>query len=115
MFMWATSPLLPLALEVMEAWGFSYRTCMVWVKDKIGMGYYARQRHELLLIGRRGNLPVPEPANRPDSVHQAPRTEHSKKPHLFYDLIEAMYPHMPKVELFARRPREGWAAWGNQA
>jgi MT-A70 len=55
LFLWATSPKLIEALDVMNAWGFTYRTCMVWVKDKIGMGYYARQRHELLLIGKRGN------------------------------------------------------------
>ena len=55
LFMWATSPKLTEALEVMTAWGFSYRTCTVWVKDRIGMGYYARQQHELVLIGKRGH------------------------------------------------------------
>ena len=114
-FMWATSPKLHEALALMTAWGFDYRTCMVWVKDKIGMGYYARQRHELLLIGRKGTMPVPDPENRPDSVVSAPRTQHSAKPHEFYSLLERMYPGRTKVELFARNPRDGWAAWGNQA
>lgn len=115
LFMWATSPKLYEAMEVLSAWGFTYRTSMVWVKDQIGMGYYARQRHELLLIATQGNPPVPEPANRPDSVVNAPRVEHSAKPHLFYDVIERMYPELPKIELFCRSPREGWAVWGNQS
>lgn len=116
LFLWATSPKLAEALEVIDAWGFGYRTCMVWVKDRIGMGYYARQRHELLLIAKRGNFPVPDPEDRPDSVIDAPLGQHSAKPDVVYELIERMYPTVErKVELFARRPRDGWAAWGNQA
>lgn len=102
------------SLEVMAAWGFLYRTNLVWVKDKIGTGYYIRNEHELLLIGRRGNLPVPEPGTQPSSVIHAPRTEHSEKPVEFYELIETLYPDLPKIELFARNNREGWKAWGNQ-
>lgn len=115
LFMWATSPKLTEALAVMEAWGFTYRTCMVWVKDRIGMGYYARQRHELLLIGKRGNLPVPEPSDRPDSVIEAPVGRHSEKPSVVAETIANMYPHLPKVELFSRQARLGWDAWGNEA
>jgi N6-adenosine-specific RNA methylase IME4 len=114
LFLWATSPKLAEALDVMAAWEFGYRTCMAWVKDKIGMGYYARQQHELLLIGKRGSLPVPEPSDRPSSVFHAPRGEHSAKPQVAYDLIEAMYPHLPRVELFARSQRPRWSVWGNQ-
>ena len=114
LLLWATNPKLIEALQVIEAWGFSYRTNMVWVKDKIGMGYYARQQHELLLIATRGALPVPEPANRPSSVIQGDRTEHSKKPDAAYEIIERMYPEYAKVELFSRNQREGWVAWGNQ-
>jgi N6-adenosine-specific RNA methylase IME4 len=102
-------------MQVMDSWGFTYRTCMVWVKDKIGMGYYARQKHELLLIGSRGSLPVPEPQNRPQSVVEAPRTEHSRKPDTFYDIIETMYPEYNKIELFSRERRDQWDCWGNQA
>lgn len=116
LFLWATSPKLAEAMQVVTAWGFVYRTCMVWVKDKIGMGYYARQQHELLLIATRGELPVPEPANRPASVVNADRGEHSHKPTIFYDLIEQMYPEFRKRELFLRgEPRPGWSGWGNQA
>jgi N6-adenosine-specific RNA methylase IME4 len=114
LFLWATSPKLTEALEVMDAWGFTYRTCAVWVKDKIGMGYYFRQQHELLLVGKRGTLPVPDPEDRPSSVLAAPRAEHSAKPESVYALLERMYPTIERVELFAREPRNGWAAWGNQ-
>lgn len=115
LFLWATSPKLAEAMRVIEFWGFDYRTSMVWVKDKIGMGYYARQRHELLLIAKRGNPVTPEPSARPDSVVESERTEHSRKPEIFYDLIERMYPEFPRVELFCRTPRPGWRVWGNQA
>lgn len=116
LFMWTTSPKLAESFRVLDAWGFTYRTSMVWVKDVIGMGYYARQRHELLLIATRGTeMPAPAPSDRPDSVVEAPRGRHSEKPDLFYGLIDRMYPNAPKVELFARTRRQGWAAWGNQA
>jgi N6-adenosine-specific RNA methylase IME4 len=114
LFLWATSPKLAEALEVMSAWGWTYRTCMVWDKEIIGMGYYARQQHELLLIGTRGSPPPPEPSSRPPSVFRERRGEHSAKPDHYYDLIESMYPDWPRVELFARRPRTGWQQWGNQ-
>jgi N6-adenosine-specific RNA methylase IME4 len=114
LFMWATSPKLAEAMRVIEAWGFTYRTCAVWVKDKIGMGYYVRQQHELLLIAARGELPVPQPADRVSSVIHADRTEHSAKPEEFYELIEGMYPEYRRIELFSRAPRDGWEGWGNQ-
>ena len=114
LFMWATSPKLAESMQVIEAWGFNYRTCMVWVKDKIGMGYYARQRHELLLIAIKGTPGTPEPSVRPDSVIEAPRLEHSAKPECVYDLIERMYPDGKRIELFARNERPNWSSWGNQ-
>lgn len=114
LFMWATSPKLHEAMSVIDTWGFDYRTCMVWIKDKIGMGYYARQKHELLLIAKRGEIPPPLPANRPDSVISAARGKHSEKPEEVYEIIERMYPELPKIELFCRRRREGWEAWGNE-
>ncbi len=116
LFLWTTSPKLAESMQVIDAWGYTYRTCMVWDKDRIGMGYYARQQHELLLIATRGSVPVPEPENRPPSVVRIRRDdEHSSKPVEFYAMIERMYPELRKLELFARCRREGWAAWGNQA
>lgn len=115
LFLWSTSPKLEEAMRVIAAWGFDYRTCMVWVKDRIGMGYYARQQHELLLIARRGDPPHPEESARPPSVIEAPRSSvHSKKPAVFYSLIEEMYPEASKLELFARSEREGWKCWGDE-
>jgi N6-adenosine-specific RNA methylase IME4 len=90
LFLWTTSPKLEEAMQVIAAWGFTYRTSMVWIKDKIGMGYYARSRHELLLIATRGSIPVPETRARFDSVLIAPRQEHSAKPAEMYSRIESM-------------------------
>jgi N6-adenosine-specific RNA methylase IME4/ParB-like chromosome segregation protein Spo0J len=115
LFLWTPAPKLEEALEVMKAWGFYYRTNIVWVKDKIGTGYYSRGKHELLLIGIKGDgIGTPLPENRPESVIFAERTEHSKKPDIFYEIIEKMYPKHSKIELFARNKREGWETWGNE-
>jgi N6-adenosine-specific RNA methylase IME4 len=113
-FMWATSPKLNDAMDLMSAWGFGYKTCMVWVKDQIGMGYYARQKHELVLIGAKGSLELPDPGVRPESVFFAPRTDHSEKPDAIYSMIETMYPTYKKLEMFARKQRTGWEAWGDE-
>lgn len=112
LFLWATNPKIREALQVVEAWGFEYRTNMVWVKDKIGMGYYVRGQHELLLISRKGKLPPPDEANRVSSVINAPRLDHSRKPDTVYQIIENMYPHQKYIELFARNKRPGWVNWG---
>jgi N6-adenosine-specific RNA methylase IME4 len=115
LFLWAVTGLLPEALEVITAWGFSYKSCLVWVKDWIGPGTWLRNRHELLLVGRRGSHRPPEPEDRVDSVLEAPRGRHSEKPAEIYELLERMYPQASKLELFARgAPRSGWAAWGNE-
>jgi N6-adenosine-specific RNA methylase IME4 len=114
LFLWVPMPLIEKGMKVMKAWGFEYKTGMVWVKDKIGMGYYARLRHELLYIGIRGKWSTPDPKDRPDSVIEAPRTEHSVKPSL-HDLIEKMYPYRKYIELFARQgDRKNWTYWGNE-
>lgn len=114
LYLWATAPKLREALQVMEAWGFRYVTDLVWVKDKIGMGYWARGRHELLLVGTKGEPGAPEPADRPDSVIEAPRGKHSAKPAVVYELIETAMPDRAYLELFARTERDGWTSWGNE-
>lgn len=114
LYLWATNPKLQEALTVVEAWGFTYVTNMVWVKDKIGMGYHARQRHELLLIATKGTPGTPAAADRPDSVIEAPRGRHSAKPRKVYDLIERAWPNGRYLELFARNDRAGWGSWGNE-
>jgi N6-adenosine-specific RNA methylase IME4 len=117
LFMWATSPKLAECMQVLDAWGFTHRTTMVWIKDVIGMGYHVREKHEILLIAKRGELPPPAVENRPDSIVEAPRLEHSAKPPVFYDLIDRMYPEVRKIELFGRAPEDRvfWSTWGNQA
>lgn len=112
LFLWATNPKLEDALKVLRTWGFAYKTNMVWVKDRIGTGYYFRGQHELLLVGVKGNFSPPIEENRPPSVLKAPAGEHSEKPAEVYAIIERMYPHGKYLELFARRRREGWTAWG---
>jgi N6-adenosine-specific RNA methylase IME4 len=114
LFMWATSPKLAEAMSVVSAWGFVYRSSAVWVKPQLGMGYYFRQQHELLLVATRGSIGAPAPENRQRSVYEAPRQKHSAKPEAFYGFIEAMYPDLPRVELFQRVPRATWRGWGNE-
>ena len=115
LFLWAPPSFIKKGIATLEAWGFELATSAVWVKDKIGTGIYFRQRHEYLLMGKRGKPITPAPGTQPDSVIEAPRGKHSEKPVQGYELIERMYPFLPKIELFSRSPREGWAAWGNQA
>jgi N6-adenosine-specific RNA methylase IME4 len=114
LFLWSTAPHLLEALEVMRAWGFAYKTHMVWDKERTGLGYWVHNQHELLLIGARGDMRSPEPEGRPPSIIRAPRRAHSQKPDEAYEVIEKMYPGLARIELFARQAREGWAAWGNE-
>jgi len=113
LFLWATQPMLPQALEVMEAWTFDYKSHWIWAKDRIGLGYWNRNKHEILLFGTRGNPPCPAPGEQWDSLMEAPRRGHSEKPEIFLEMVEAYFPTLPKIELNRRGPpRRGWDAWG---
>jgi N6-adenosine-specific RNA methylase IME4 len=115
LFLWATAPMFPDALVVMQAWGFRYRSQAVWDKGRVGTGYWFRNRHELLLVGVRGSVPAPAPGKQLESIIAAPAREHSVKPDCFLKLIDDYFPTLPKIELFARgSPRPGWDAWGNE-
>lgn len=114
-FMWTTSPKLEESFKVLNAWGFTYKTCAIWDKEAIGMGYYFRQQHELLLVGSKGSLPTPSPETRVSSVIREKRGPHSAKPEIVRTIIEDMYPELQKIELFCRDPKEGWDVWGNQS
>jgi N6-adenosine-specific RNA methylase IME4 len=115
LYLWAVNWQLPGAFQVMEAWGFEYKTNLVWVKPSIGLGQWVRNRHELLLLGRKGSFPLPAEADRPNSVIEAKCGRHSEKPVAAYELIERAYPLASKLELFARGvPRNGWSTWGNE-
>ena len=80
LFLWATAPMLPEALEVMAAWGFAYRTNFVWAKDRVGTGYWNRNQHELLLVGVKGDVPAPAPGVQRSSLIESPVREHSRSP-----------------------------------
>lgn len=115
LFLWVTSPQLSNAFPLFDAWGFEYKTSLVWVKDKPTYGklaFYVRSRHELLLIATRGSC-LPRCDELPESLIESPRAEHSRKPALVYETIERMYAG-PYVELFARTRRDGWESWGNE-
>lgn len=113
LFLWATVPMLPQALMVMQAWGFEYRSNCVWVKDRVGTGYWFRNLHEVLLVGVRGHIPAPAPGTQWDSAIEAPVGQHSAKPDEFLEMIESYFPTLPKIELNCRGvPRLGWDGWG---
>lgn len=115
LFLWTTAPKMEEALQVLNSWGFSYRTNAIWDKEKIGMGYWFRGQHELLLVGVKGNFSKPQPSDRVSSVIREPRSKHSQKPELVYELIESMLPDRDYLELFSRSKREGWTMWGLEA
>lgn len=115
LYLWATAPLLPEALDVMKAWGFTYKSQMIWDKDVIGMGYWSRGQHELLLIGTKGKFSPPIPELRETSVYCEKRTKHSKKPDYFNAMLEKQHPDGKFLELFARRQySDKWTVWGNE-
>jgi N6-adenosine-specific RNA methylase IME4 len=111
--LWTTNAFLREAFDVIRAWGFRYKSCLVWVKFQLGMGNYWRVSHEYLLLGVHGNLPFREHACR--SWLQAQRTVHSRKPFAFRELIERVSPS-PYLELYGRaeQPDSGWTVYGNQ-
>lgn len=117
LFLWVRSPRLGLGLEVMKAWGFTYKTVVfVWVKldplaqtPFIGLGYWTQTSVELCLLGKRGNPKRKEAGMR--QLITASRREHSRKPDEQYERIERMV-EGPYLELFARQRRPGWDSWG---
>ncbi|WP_415157512.1 MT-A70 family methyltransferase [Maritalea sp.] len=116
LFMWATVPMLPQAIALMQSRGFAYKSNLVWVKEgRKGTGYWFRNCHELLLVGTRGDIPAPAMGEQADSVIKAPVGKHSEKPDAAYEVIERYYPNAKKIELNARRARPGWFVWGNEA
>ncbi len=121
LFLWTTGPKLEEAFKVIKAWGFTYKTFMIWVKRshegklQRGTGYYVAGVCEILLIAIKGKPGTPLPENMPLGIVEAPRTFHSHKPEIFYDYIKQMYPNRKYLELFARgKPRENWTQWGNE-
>ena len=122
LYLWVPNALLPEGLEVMQAWGFQYKTNIVWEKirkdggpDGRGVGFYFRNVTEILLFGiKGGSMRTLEPARTQVNLIRSQKREHSRKPDEMIDLIEACSPG-PYLELFARGERDGWTLWGNQA
>lgn len=109
-FMWATVPMLPEALEVLKAWGFKYKTLLTWHKtNRDCMGYWFRVCTEHVLVGVRGKVKAFRSMER--TLFETKRGKHSEKPQYFYNIVERVS-ESPRIELFARQPREGWVVWG---
>jgi N6-adenosine-specific RNA methylase IME4 len=121
LYLWCPNALLPQGMEVMYAWGFRYVSNIVWAKrrrdggpDGRGVGFYFRNVTELILFGVRGSLRTLPPGRRQVNLIETRKREHSRKPDEQYEIIEACSP-APRLELFARYPRTGWEAWGDEA
>ena len=115
LFLWVPNALLEDGLRVLRAWGFTYLTNFVWIKDRVGLGFYLRGQHELLLLAKKGKMPPPTDGDRLPSVISAPRGAHSAKPDVVYGMVERMYPNRRYLELFSRGRRRGWTVWGLEA
>lgn len=120
LYLWVPNALLQEGLQVMQAWGFTYKSNLVWYKvrrdggpDGRGVGFYFRNVTELLLFGVRGGMRTLPPGRTQVNLLATRKREHSRKPDEIYDLIEACSPG-PFLELFARFPRPGWQQWGNE-
>ena len=114
LFLWTTSPQLEDSFKVINAWGFKYKSSFIWDKVLHSMGHYNSVRHEFLLIATKGNC-TPDVKKLFDSVVSIERTDHSRKPKEFREMIEELYPIGERIELFAREAPEGWDVWGNMA
>lgn len=114
LFLWVTSPLLEDSFKVINAWGFKYKSSFVWDKVAHNMGHYNSVRHEFLLIATKGSC-TPDVKRLFDSVVSIERTEHSRKPKEFRDMIDTLYPNGNRLEMFAREAPDGWDVWGNMA
>lgn len=122
LYLWVPNALLAEGMQVMEHWGFTYKTNLIWYKirkdggpDRRGVGFYFRNVTEMILFGVRGKgARTLQPGRSQENIISSRKREHSRKPDEQYELIESCS-WGPRIELFARGPREGWFSWGNQA
>ena len=122
LYLWVPNALLPDGLEVLKAWGFEYKSNLIWYKirkdggpDRRGVGFYFRNVTEILLFGVKGkNARTLQPGRSQENILVSQKREHSRKPDEQYQLIESCS-NGPYLELFARGPKEGWDVWGNQS
>lgn len=120
LYMWCPNALLKEGLEVMDAWGFKYKTNLIWYKirkdggpDGRGVGFYFRNVTEMILFGVKGSQRTLDPGRRQVNLLATRKREHSRKPEEMYPLIESCSPG-PYLEIFAREPADGWTSWGNE-
>lgn len=120
LYLWVPNALLQEGLHVMAAWGFTYKSNLIWLKvrkdggaDGRGVGFYFRNVTEMILFGVRGSMRTLKPGRRQVNLLASRKREHSRKPDEAYDVIEACSPG-PYLEVFARFPRKGWDQWGNE-
>jgi N6-adenosine-specific RNA methylase IME4 len=120
-YLWVPNALVAEGLQVLEAWGFTYKTMLIWAKrrkdggpDGRGVGFYFRNVTEPILFGVRGRLRTLTPGRRQVNLIETRKREHSRKPDELYPIVESCSPG-PYLELFARYPQPGWSAWGNEA
>jgi len=120
LYLWVPNALVKLGLEVMESWGFTYKTNLIWYKvrkdggpDRRGVGFYFRNVTEMILFGVRGSLRTFQPGRSMPNILISMKREHSRKPDQLYPVIEECSPG-PYLELFNRVPRDGWTCWGDQ-
>ena len=124
LYLWVTNPMLRLGLDVLDAWGFTYKTTLTWIKMnkraeqpfredqvRMGLGRYFRGATEHILFGVRGRMMLDSASLL--NVFHAPIGRHSQKPDRLFELTEAASP-APRLELFARAPRDGWSVWGDE-
>lgn len=122
LYLWVPNALLAEGMQVMEHWGFKYKTNLIWYKirkdggpDRRGVGFYFRNVTEIILFGVRGkNIRTLQPGRSQENIISSRKREHSRKPDEQYDIIESCS-WGPYLELFARGKRKGWSTWGNQA
>lgn len=118
LWLWATNPMLPEAIEVMKAWGFEFKTAGTWIKTTksgklhFGTGYHLRSANEPFLIGTVGN---PKTGKSQRSAFMGQARQHSRKPEEAYSAAEAWMPTARRLDLFSRETRPGWDNWGNEA
>jgi len=117
LYLWATAPQLPLAIECVKTWGFEYKSFMVWRKlttngkERMGTGYRVRTTGELVVVGALGN---PKQHHIPRTVFDGLVREHSRKPEEFYAICDKIMPHARRADVFARERRAGWHSFGNE-
>ena len=122
LYLWVPNALMPDGIEVLRAWGFTYKTNLIWYKvrkdggpDGRGVGFYFRNVTEMILFGVRGkNARTLPPGRSQVNIIRSQKQEHSRKPDELYNIIERCSPG-PYLEMFARGVRDGWTSWGDQA